>query len=94
MAPEILNEEEYNNKCDLWSLGIIIYQLFFKEPPYNAEREIGLLRKIEKLGKSALKKTKVDLLDDLIDKLLEKDLCKRLSWEDYFKHPFIKGNIK
>ena len=94
MAPEILNEEEYNNKCDLWSLGIIIYQLFFKDPPYNAIREIGLLRKIEKLGKSALKKTKVDLLDDLIDKLLEKDLCKRLSWEDYFKHPFIKGNTK
>ena len=27
MAPEILNDEEYNSKCDLWSLGVIIYQL-------------------------------------------------------------------
>ena len=28
MALEILNDEKYNNKCDLWSLGIIIYQLY------------------------------------------------------------------
>ena len=27
MAPEILNDEKYNNKCDLWSFGVIIYQL-------------------------------------------------------------------
>ena len=27
MAPEILNDEEYNSKCDLWSLGVIICQL-------------------------------------------------------------------
>ena len=94
MAPEILNEEEYNNKCDLWSLGIIIYQLFFKDPPYKAEREIGLLRQIEKFGKTILKKTKIDLLDNLIDKLLEKNPSKRLSWEDYFEHPFIKNNTK
>ena len=26
MAPEILEGEAYNNKCDLWSLGVIIYQ--------------------------------------------------------------------
>ena len=39
MAPEVLNEEDYNYKCDLWSLGVIIYQLFFKE--YSAYVDPG-----------------------------------------------------
>ena len=29
MAPEILNKEFYDLKCDLWSLGVIIYILYF-----------------------------------------------------------------
>ena len=36
MAPEIiklLEGENYSNKCDLWSLGIILYELCFKEAP-------------------------------------------------------------
>ena len=36
MAPEILkNEKEIiNEKCDIWSLGILIYYMLFKEYPY------------------------------------------------------------
>ena len=45
MAPEVLNEEDYNYKCDLWSLGVIIYQLFFKEYPYKGETVNALGKK-------------------------------------------------
>lgn len=31
MAPEIFNKEEYTTKVDVWSLGIITYQLLFQE---------------------------------------------------------------
>ena len=39
MAPELLNKESMNhNKSDLWSLGIIIYELFSNgKYPWNAE---------------------------------------------------------
>ena len=34
MAPEILEGKDiYDNKCDLWSIGVIIYQLYFNEFP-------------------------------------------------------------
>ena len=88
MAPEILNEEEYNSKCDLWSLGVIIYQLFFKEYPFNGNTEISLLKKINN-GQKFLKKTNDAKLDDLIRKLLIKDPNKRYNWEQYLTDEFF-----
>ena len=92
IAPEILEGNPYTNKCDLWSLGIIIYYLYFLEPPYNGVKFYALKNQIKDLGKKGLKKTGNTNLDDLIDKLLEADPIKRITWEEYFNHPFLKNN--
>jgi len=89
-SPEILAGEEYDNKCDLWSLGVIIYQLFFKKYPYNASTEIGIFNQICHFGQTLLQKTGDKKLDDLIRKLLVKEPEKRINWKDYFNHPFFK----
>ena len=34
MAPEILNNETYNNKCDIWSFGCMIYQMLEGQCPF------------------------------------------------------------
>ena len=90
MAPEILNGEEYTNKCDLWSLGVNIYQLYTKKPPYSGKFDKVILKQIEKLGQSVLDVIKDDKLKDLLSKLLIEDPDKRISWEEYFKHDFFK----
>jgi serine/threonine protein kinase len=36
MAPQILKNERYTSKCDIWSLGIIFYQLLFGTLPWYA----------------------------------------------------------
>ena len=92
MAPEILSEKEYNNKCDLWSLGIIIYQLYFKKYPYNAQTEYSLFTQIEKYGQKMFQKTEDIKLDNLISQLLVKEPNERLSWEQYFIHPFFNNS--
>ena len=89
MAPEILSGEEYNNKCDLWSLGVNIYQLYTKKPPYTGEFDIVILKQIDKLGQSVLNVIKDEKLKDLLSKLLVKDPKHRISWEEYFNHPFF-----
>jgi len=89
MAPEVLNEEEYNSKCDIWSLGILIYQLYFKEYPYNGNTEISLLRKIDNTGQKCLKKTNDPKLDNLIRKMLIKDPAQRYTWEQYLNDEFF-----
>ena len=90
MAPEILEGKEYNNKCDLWSLGVSIYQMYTKRPPYTGKVDNNILEQINKLGQSVLNVIKDDKLKDLLSKLLVKEPEKRISWEEYFEHDFFK----
>jgi len=92
-APEILRESpNYNYKIDLWSLGIIIYKLFFKVFPFNGYTEKALLNCIQKGGQKLLKSTENKELDNLIRNLLQEDPEKRLTWDKYFIHPFFIKN--
>jgi len=45
VSPEIL-EGKYDNGCDIWSIGIISYIMLCGYPPFNAENENVLFRKI------------------------------------------------
>jgi serine/threonine protein kinase len=99
MAPEILKGEGeiYDNKCDLWSIGIIIYQLYFKDYPYKGITDVAIYNQIKNLGKKILKRTNNNNLNNLIDSLLIIDPRERINYEEYFNHPFFKeylNNIK
>ena len=94
MAPEILEGVEYDDECDLWSLGIIIYYLRFNVLPYKGETGVAVFRSIKNLGKTVLKDTGDQHLNDLISRLLEVDLDKRISWKEYFEHEFFKNKKK
>lgn len=34
MAPEVYYQKQYNHKADIWSLGIILYELFHRKNPF------------------------------------------------------------
>lgn len=46
MAPEVLNNMEYNNKADIWSIGTVFYELLFGNPPFTAGNMVDLLKNI------------------------------------------------
>ena len=87
MAPEILSNKYYSFKADLWSIGVIIYQLIFKELPYYALNEQKVLEKI--MSRTPIKQCNDVVLKDLINKLLVADPDKRIGWNEYFTHPFF-----
>ena len=88
-APEILNGNGYNIECDLWSLGIIIYVLCFKKYPYKGDTFNAVNKQINSLGKKIFKKRDNPKLNDLISKLLITNIRERMTWKEYFRHPFF-----
>jgi serine/threonine protein kinase len=90
MAPEIIKGEHYDNKCDLWSLGVIIYKLCFKQYPYNGLNTYAIMKQIEQKKQNYFKQTNDEQLNDLIRKLLKPEPEERLTWDQYFNHPFFK----
>ena len=47
MSPEQINESEYNEKSDIWSLGCIVYEMASLHPPFYAENQLSLALKIK-----------------------------------------------
>jgi calcium-dependent protein kinase len=48
MAPEII-DQSYDEKCDIWAVGIIAYQLFsLGEFPFDGPGEISIYKEIKR----------------------------------------------
>lgn len=95
MAPEVLNNMTYTKKADMWSMGVIIYQLLFKSLPFMARNEKMLLANIlnNRTFKIPAGYSLSKTLHDLLSKLMEIDPEKRISWKEYFEHPFFNMNV-
>jgi serine/threonine protein kinase len=46
MAPQVLQRIDYTRKCDVWSIGIIFYELLCGQLPWMGRNEEGLLNSI------------------------------------------------
>ena len=92
-------KHSYDSKCDLWSLGLIIYECVYKDHPFKDSLNILDLNKnifCNKIIFHDMNKNnvKIDyLLIDLLSKMLVIDTKKRITWEDYFNHEWFKSNI-
>ena len=48
MAPEIIRGKLYDNKCDTWSMGVLLYVFMSGYLPFQAEKKNVLFDKIQK----------------------------------------------
>ena len=45
-SPEVWRDQPYDNKCDIWSLGCVLYELAALRPPFMAKDMKGLFQKV------------------------------------------------
>ena len=89
-APEILAKgTDYSFASDLWSIGILLYKLAFGKYPFEGDGPVELYMKIM-TGPRNFEKSGDNNFDDLINRLLNKDKEKRITYKEYFNHPFFK----
>ena len=93
VAPEVL-AGNYNEKCDDWSAGVIMYILLTGCPPFQGKTQIELLKAV-KSGIFSKEISEYRVLSneakDLIESLLTVDPIKRISSEKALQHPwFVK----
>ena len=48
LSPELCEDKPYNNKSDVWSLGVILYELCTLRHPFEANNQGSLILKILK----------------------------------------------
>ena len=92
MAPEVL-KRKYDEKCDLWSIGVIFYILLTGRPPFDGNDDDEILKNVEKgvYDKTTYPYPSLSsLAKDLINKLLQYDPKKRISAEESLEHQWFK----
>ena len=84
IAPEVLNKN-YNEKCDIWSCGVIMYILLSQRPPFGGRDDYEIMETVKK-GKYDLSSPPFDTISenakDLIKKMLTIDVNKRINAEE------------
>ena len=93
IAPEVL-KNKYDEKCDIWSCGVILYVMLSGEPPFYGEDDDEIYNKILTEEVQFNQKEWENISDeakDLVKKLLKKDYKSRLSAVDALSHPWIQN---
>lgn len=95
MAPEVIQEGRYNNKADIWSLGVTLIEMAEGEPPFANMHPMRALFVIPKKPPSTLRNPQAwsPQLNDFIAHCLVKDQDDRSACENLLTLPFIKDTV-
>ena len=94
LSPEIIQSQPYSFKSDIWSLGVLLYEMCALQPPFNAQSLHQLAQKIIQ-GKYADVPTHFSkAIPNLLSSMLNKDPNKRPNINSILKFPIIQERIR
>ena len=99
MAPEVMKKEKYGLKADIWSIGIILYEMIYGRIPYEPMRANDMYQQIMSKnifphgGKLAGVKPSEELLD-FMKRILKVEQKERMNWKEFLEHPILNKQEK
>ena len=93
VSPEVL-QGKYNEKCDIWSAGVILYIMLNGEPPFNGSNDNEIYRCISQMKFSFPESKWKNISEDAKD-LIKKMICvpeRRFNAQQVLNHVWIKKN--
>lgn len=88
LPPEMVEGREHDEKVDIWSLGVLLYEFLVGDPPFEAQSHTATYRRISRVD---LKFPRIvaDDAQDLIRRLLVKNPAKRMPLDEIKNHPWV-----
>nr|KAF6325794.1 serine/threonine kinase 33 [Myotis myotis] len=92
MAPEVINDHDYSQQCDIWSIGVIMYSLLCGEPPFSASSEeklFELIRKGELRFSDPVWDSISDCAKSVLKQLMKVDPAHRITAKELLDNQWI-----
>lgn len=91
LPPEMIQRNGYSAQVDIWSLGVLIYQLLVGRPPVEGENAKETMRIIP-ISEIYIPELLSEYAKDIICRTLEKNPVKRINIDDLLDHPFLRAH--
>ena len=92
-SPEVWNDDPYDNKSDIWSLGCVTYEMLTLHPPFRAESMDGLYQKVIKGQYGKINSRYSNDISEIIKFLLKVNPIDRPNCAQILKHPLVVKRI-
>ena len=85
MSPQLLKQENYSYKCDIWSMGVVTYELIFGKKPWTGTNVMSIESSIQN-NPLTFPETIPKSVEDLIRQMLSYEEKDRPDWNDILNH--------
>ena len=93
-SPEVWEEQPYDSKSDIWSLGCVIYEMATLRPPFQAQSMEELYKKVMRGIFPKISSKYSEDLSDVLKLMIQVEVGARPSCDELLKMPMIYKRIE